>query len=125
MNSLLVKILDVRFFWPENIAVEPSLLQILVKVKNLYLNPRREACINFMELCKKKNQDRLWMDEIAAMQASQLELPYLGTSGIVLSVEENYPGQIGGLSGGKQNSSMDASDSATSPGSLEQNPGMV
>ena len=78
-----------------------------------------------MELCKKKNQDRLWMDEIAAMQASQLELPYLGTSGIVLSGEENYHGQIGGLSGGKQNSSMDASDSATSPGSLEQNAGMV
>lgn len=78
-----------------------------------------------MELCKKKNQDRLWMDEIAAMQASQLELPYLGTSGIVLSGEETYPGQIGGLSGGKQNSSMDASDSTTSPGSLDQNPGMV
>ena len=77
-----------------------------------------------MELCKKKNQDRLWMDEIAAMQASQLELPYLGTSGIVLSGED-YPGQIGGLSGGKQNNSMDASDSTTSPGSLEQNPGMV
>ncbi|KAI8011036.1 COP1-interacting protein 7 [Camellia lanceoleosa] len=29
----------------------------------------REACINFIELCKKKNDDGLWMDEVVAMQA--------------------------------------------------------
>ncbi|KAJ4828457.1 hypothetical protein Tsubulata_005683 [Turnera subulata] len=81
----------------------------------------REACINFIELCKKKNQDRLWMDEIAAMQASRLELTYVGTSGIVLAGEENYPPQLGGLSVGKQNGSIDTSDSATSLGSLDLN----
>ncbi|XP_065862136.1 COP1-interacting protein 7 [Euphorbia lathyris] len=79
----------------------------------------REACLNFMELCKKKNQDRLWMEEIAAMQASRLELPYLGTSGVVLAGEENYGSQINGLSAGKLNGSIDASDS--SHGSLELN----
>ncbi|KAJ9182867.1 hypothetical protein P3X46_006814 [Hevea brasiliensis] len=81
----------------------------------------REACLNFVELCKKKNQDRLWMDEIAAMQASRLELPYLGTSGIVLASEENYPSQIGGLSGGKLNGSIDASVSDSSLGSSDLN----
>ncbi|KAF2285996.1 hypothetical protein GH714_009562 [Hevea brasiliensis] len=83
----------------------------------------REACLSFVELCKKKNQDRLWMDEIAAMQASRLELPYLGTSGIVLASEENYPSQIGGLSGGKLNGSIDASVSDSSLGSSDLNQG--
>ncbi|KAF5728022.1 hypothetical protein HS088_TW21G00164 [Tripterygium wilfordii] len=68
----------------------------------------REACINFMELCKKKNQDRLWMDEIAAMQAfARPELPYLATSGVILAGEENDP------------SLLNASDSTTSLGSLD------
>ncbi|XP_058218322.1 COP1-interacting protein 7 isoform X3 [Rhododendron vialii] len=50
----------------------------------------REACIKFMELCKKKNDDRLWMDELAAMQAySHSEFPYLANSGIVLAGEDN------------------------------------
>ncbi|XP_048235022.1 COP1-interacting protein 7 isoform X3 [Ricinus communis] len=80
----------------------------------------REACLNFMDLCKKKNQDRLWMDEIAAMQAARLELPYLGTSGIVLAGEENYPNQISGLSVGKQNGSVDAV-SESSLGSVDLN----
>ncbi|KAF2314303.1 hypothetical protein GH714_025204 [Hevea brasiliensis] len=60
------------------------------------------------------------MDEIAAMQASRLELPYLRTSGIVLASEENYPSQISGLSGGKQNCSI-ASVSESSLGSLDIN----
>ncbi|XP_050216298.1 COP1-interacting protein 7 [Mercurialis annua] len=80
----------------------------------------REACLNFIELCKKKNQDRLWMDEIAAMQAARLELPYLGTSGIVLADEENYPSQLIGLSVGKNNGSIDAV-SETSIGSVDPN----
>ncbi|GFP78594.1 hypothetical protein PHJA_000002900 [Phtheirospermum japonicum] len=46
----------------------------------------REACMNFMELCNKKNDDKIWMDEVAAMQAS-----YLGTSGIVLAAENVVP----------------------------------
>ncbi|GMI82364.1 hypothetical protein like AT1G61100 [Hibiscus trionum] len=46
----------------------------------------REACINFKELCKKKHADRLWMEELAAVEAySPSELPLLGTSGIVLA----------------------------------------
>ncbi|KAK8527381.1 hypothetical protein V6N12_054595 [Hibiscus sabdariffa] len=53
----------------------------------------REACINFMDLCKRKNEDRLWMAELAAMQASRPDLSYLGTSGIVLAGEENDPSQ--------------------------------
>ncbi|XP_058779890.1 COP1-interacting protein 7-like [Vicia villosa] len=49
----------------------------------------REACLNFLELCKQKNEDKLWMDEIAAMQvSSQPVLPYLRTSGIVLAGED-------------------------------------
>ncbi|KAM7498735.1 hypothetical protein LguiA_023149 [Lonicera macranthoides] len=79
----------------------------------------REACINFMELCNKKNNDGLWMDEIAAMQ------------GFLLAGEDNDHSrefminvQNGGLSGGKQNSSIDAaSDSTLSHGSLETNQG--
>ncbi|KAG6385469.1 hypothetical protein SASPL_154304 [Salvia splendens] len=48
----------------------------------------REACINFMELCNKKNSDKIWLDEVAAMQAS-----YLGMSGAVYTGESNdlYP----------------------------------
>ncbi|XVE87991.1 hypothetical protein DITRI_Ditri19aG0032600 [Diplodiscus trichospermus] len=46
----------------------------------------REACINFKELCKKKHADRLWMEELAAVEAcSPSELPLVGTSGIVLA----------------------------------------
>ncbi|KAL8103813.1 COP1-interacting protein 7 isoform X1 [Apium graveolens] len=50
----------------------------------------REACIEFKDLCKKKLTDTLWMDELAAMAACPpSELPYLGTSGIVLTSEGN------------------------------------
>ncbi|KAF5461007.1 hypothetical protein F2P56_020836 [Juglans regia] len=89
----------------------------------------REACINFIDLCKKKNEDRLWVDEIAAMQASShSELPYLGTSGIILAGEDPDDNQNlminvhpNSLSGGKQNGSADASvsDSTASHGSLD------
>lgn len=91
----------------------------------------REACINFIDLCKKKNEDRLWIDEIAAMQAfSQPELPYLGTSGIILAGEDHINGQnlminvpSNSLSGAKQNVSGDASvsDSTPSHGSVDAN----
>ncbi|KAL0320693.1 UNVERIFIED_CONTAM: COP1-interacting protein 7 [Sesamum radiatum] len=50
----------------------------------------REACINFMELCKQKNNDKIWMDEVAAMQAS-----YLGTSGITFAGESHDLSQTG------------------------------
>lgn len=85
----------------------------------------REACINFIDLCKKKNEDRLWVDEIAAMQAcSQQEFPYLGTPGIILAGEDLDTSQnlvINSLSSGKQNGSIDVSgsDSTASHGSLD------
>ncbi|MED6160651.1 COP1-interacting protein 7 [Stylosanthes scabra] len=57
----------------------------------------REACINFLDLCKQKNEDKLWMDEIAAMQASsQPVLPYLRTSGIILAGEDDVSSKLNG-----------------------------
>ncbi|KAL5730175.1 hypothetical protein ACHQM5_003029 [Ranunculus cassubicifolius] len=54
----------------------------------------RDACMNFKELCYKKHNDGLWMDELAAMEAYvQPELPYSGTSGIVLTTENGNPSQ--------------------------------
>ncbi|KAG6641169.1 hypothetical protein CIPAW_09G054400 [Carya illinoinensis] len=48
----------------------------------------REACINFKDLCKKKDADGLWMEELTAMQAcSPSELSYVEASGIVLKNE--------------------------------------
>ncbi|KAL9236392.1 hypothetical protein vseg_011070 [Gypsophila vaccaria] len=79
----------------------------------------REACINFRDLCMKKNEDRLWVDEIAAMQAMmQPDLSFMGSSGIILAGEDNDP-----LTGGKQNGSTDLSlsDSLTSHGSSDAN----
>ncbi|KAI3986778.1 hypothetical protein MKX01_039752 [Papaver californicum] len=81
----------------------------------------RQACKNFMELCDKKNNDRLWMDELAAVQAfTQPELPYLATSGIILTGD-------GGLSNGQldPNGSVDASvsDSTTNHASADVNQG--
>lgn len=50
----------------------------------------RDACKEFKDLCMKKHTDDLWMDELAAMKAMpQPELPFLGSSGIVLSFENN------------------------------------
>ncbi|KAL2925338.1 COP1-interacting protein 7 [Bienertia sinuspersici] len=81
----------------------------------------REACIHFKDLCKKKNEDRLWVDEIAAMQAIvQPDLSYLGTSGIILAGEDNDPSQ-GFMTTGKQSTDLSLSDSMTSPGSLDAN----
>ncbi|KAF8409314.1 hypothetical protein HHK36_005388 [Tetracentron sinense] len=93
----------------------------------------REACMNFKELCKKKHEDGLWMDELAAMEAcSPSELSYLGTSGIILTSENISPSQnimlnihSGGVSSGKveQNGSLDAlvSDSTSSHASSDIN----
>ncbi|KAL1299467.1 hypothetical protein HN51_044007 [Arachis hypogaea] len=58
----------------------------------------REACINFLDLCKQKNEDKLWMDEIAAMQvSSQPVLPYLRTAGIILAGEDDASSKLNGL----------------------------
>lgn len=49
----------------------------------------REACIKFMELCNKKRDDGIWMDEVAALQAySPSEFSYVGRSGITLAAEQ-------------------------------------
>ncbi|KAI8024736.1 COP1-interacting protein 7 [Camellia lanceoleosa] len=86
----------------------------------------REAYINFIELCKKKNDDGLWMDEVAAMQAySHSEFPYLGSSGIILSGEDNDHSQgiMINVPSKKQDGSIDAStsDSTISHGSSDVN----
>lgn len=50
----------------------------------------REACIEFRDLCKKKHNDGLWMDELAAMAAfPPSELAYSGTSGLLIATESN------------------------------------
>ncbi|KAJ0550865.1 putative protoporphyrinogen oxidase [Helianthus annuus] len=50
----------------------------------------REACIEFRDLCKKKHNDGLWMDELAAITAyPPSELAYTGTSGILIATESN------------------------------------
>lgn len=75
----------------------------------------REACINFMLLWNKKNDDRLWMAEVAAMQAcSHSEFSFLGTSGIVLAGEDNELNHNG-------LTKASATDSTTSHGSLDTN----
>ncbi|XP_076885435.1 COP1-interacting protein 7-like [Bidens hawaiensis] len=50
----------------------------------------REACIEFRDLCKKKHNDGLWMDELAAMAAAYppSELAYQ-TSGLLIATESN------------------------------------
>ncbi|KAK8692644.1 hypothetical protein V6N13_076100 [Hibiscus sabdariffa] len=79
----------------------------------------REACINFKELCKKKHADRLWMEELAAVEAcSPSELSLLGTSGIVLangiSISNDHT----------SNESSGASKSDTSAGAVDSNKDM-
>nr|XP_043619197.1 COP1-interacting protein 7 isoform X2 [Erigeron canadensis] len=50
----------------------------------------REACIEFKDLCKKKHNDGLWMDELAAMAAyPPSELAYSGTGGLLIATESN------------------------------------
>ncbi|KAK9056321.1 hypothetical protein SSX86_027411 [Deinandra increscens subsp. villosa] len=50
----------------------------------------RAACIEFQDLCKKKHNDGLWMDELAAMAAyPPSELAYNGTSGLLIATESN------------------------------------
>lgn len=52
----------------------------------------KEACINFKELWRKKHADRVWMEELAAMEAcNPSELLFPGTSGIVLANENGAP----------------------------------
>ncbi|KAE8707891.1 COP1-interacting protein 7, putative isoform 1 [Hibiscus syriacus] len=101
---------------------EPDNIDDLISFADAFGASRlRESCINFMDLCKRKNEDRLWMAELAAMQASpRPDLSYLGTSGIVLAGEENDPNQnsMMNFSRVKQNGSIDASEAE----SVDMNP---
>ncbi|XP_022717047.1 COP1-interacting protein 7-like [Durio zibethinus] len=96
---------------------EPDNIDDLISFADAFGASRlREACINFMDLCKRKNEDRLWMAELAAMQACpRPDLSYLGTSGIILAGEENDPNQnlMVNFSNGKQNGSAGASDAGS------------
>nr|GLL22652.1 uncharacterized protein LOC109187300 [Ipomoea trifida] len=54
----------------------------------------REACINFLELCNKKSNDGIWLDEVAAMQAcTPSEFSYFEKSGIALAGEDKFYNQ--------------------------------
>lgn len=107
---------------------EPDYLDDLISFADAFGASRlREACINFIELCKQKNDDRLWMDELAAMQACpQPVMPYLENSGIILAGEDTDPTQtmmININQSGKPIGALDTliSDSTTSHGSLDAN----
>ncbi|KAJ9566021.1 hypothetical protein OSB04_001987 [Centaurea solstitialis] len=71
-------------FDPENMN------DLIVFADNFGASRLREACIEFKDLCKKKHNDGLWMDELAAMAAfPPSELAYTGTSGLLLTTESN------------------------------------
>lgn len=77
----------------------------------------REACIKFMELCNKKRDDGIWMDEVAALQAySPSEFSYFGRSGITLAAEHSDVTQDIMM-----NSIKKQNDDTTSHGSLDTN----
>ncbi|KAM0029048.1 hypothetical protein Hdeb2414_s0018g00521311 [Helianthus debilis subsp. tardiflorus] len=58
---------------------ETDMLQDLICFADAFGSPRlRDACLNFIELCNTKSEDRVWMDEVAAMQAySRSQYAYL------------------------------------------------
>ncbi|XP_076905582.1 COP1-interacting protein 7-like [Bidens hawaiensis] len=52
------------------VGFETDVLQDLICFTDAFGSPRlREACLSFIELCHTKSNDRIWMDEVAAMQA--------------------------------------------------------
>ncbi|KAE8713068.1 COP1-interacting protein 7, putative isoform 1 [Hibiscus syriacus] len=73
-----------------------------VRLQRVLETRKWEACINFMDLCKRKNEDRLWMAELAAMQASRPDLSYLGTSGIIGSGDINPDASLASMDGKSQ-----------------------
>ncbi|KAL8145018.1 uncharacterized protein LOC141706774 [Apium graveolens] len=86
----------------------------------------RVACLNFKDLCNKKNGDGFWRDELATMQAfSHSETSYTGTSGMLLATKDNESSpefmitvQNGRLSTKKPTESIDVSASESSTGHL-------
>ncbi|KAL4580295.1 hypothetical protein LXL04_016483 [Taraxacum kok-saghyz] len=95
---------------------ETENLEDLISFSDAFGSPRlREACLNFMELCHKKSNDRVWMDEVAAMQAySRSHNSYIGTPRAVLFPDEDDHSpelkinvQNGNFATMKQNPSVD------------------
>lgn len=81
----------------------------------------REACTDFKDLFNKKHTDDQWRDELAAVQAFPMtDLPYMGTSGIMLA-GENFIGN--GIPAGAlvRNGSSDPLSDSTSDKSKENN----
>ncbi|ERN03350.1 uncharacterized protein LOC18431487 [Amborella trichopoda] len=59
----------------------------LISFSNIFGASRmKEACMNFIELVKKKHDSGVSMEELVAMAASvQSQMPYMGNSGVVLT----------------------------------------
>lgn len=93
---------------------EPDCIDDLISFADAFGATRlRGACINFLVLCKKKNEDKRWMDEIAAMQANaRPDLPYLATSGIILAGED-IDRSDSGSGENNQDGSLPSSDGKT------------
>ncbi|KAI3497085.1 hypothetical protein L1887_39467 [Cichorium endivia] len=91
---------------------ETDNLEDLICFADAFGSPRlREACINFMELYNTKSNDRVWMDEVAAMQAySRSHFSYMETSDVKeddLNQELRINVQNGNFATKKHNSSID------------------
>ncbi|KAG6392219.1 hypothetical protein SASPL_146432 [Salvia splendens] len=83
----------------------------------------REACIDFTELYNRKHSNDQWRDELAAVQASSMtDLPYLATSGIMLT-GENFHGN-GSSVPLERTGSSDTDKSKESNSTGEQRPNM-
>lgn len=101
-----------------------------------YFSSLRIACLNFKELCNKKNNKGFWRDDEATVQASSHSgMSYMGTSGILLASKDNESSpelminvQNGRLSSTrKPTESIDvfASESTTSHVTLDNNQGNI
>ncbi|KAI3771499.1 hypothetical protein L6452_02664 [Arctium lappa] len=80
------------------VGFETDNLEDLICFIDAFGSPRlREACLDFMELCDTESKDRVWMDEVAAMQASShSQYSYLGTSGGIMLPLDRSHGHHGG-----------------------------
>lgn len=49
-----------------------------------------EVCVNFVDLCKRKNKENMWVDQITTMQEfPRSELSFMSDVGIILTGGEN------------------------------------
>ncbi|CAL1372734.1 unnamed protein product [Linum trigynum] len=94
---------------------EPDKLDDLISFADAFGASRlKQACVNFKELCQKKNGDGLWMKELAAMEAySPAELAFSPTPVIVLT-NEALDGSVAADSSPARQSSLDSQTDETS-----------